>query len=647
MCGLVGWCSKPGSKMEPEAVYDYVADQYEEQHGRGTKGFGIVAVQENGTVKIKRATEPVKMFFDLYLAKTKHLFLHHRQPTSSENWLSQTHPFVVEHDELEFDYHVMHNGVITNTHTLKPEHEAMGYRYESEHEEYLHGSSGTTKTKHNDSESFAIEIARFLEGKTKHLSSKGNQAFIVFRMIKATSKIDAVIAGRNEGNPLKFYEGENGFAMASEEDEGAMIGKDTAFIFKASYTKAGQLRGFAMEQKSVPLFFAPIVSTYYDRETYHAPSADTMDYRNAIRSAGIENGVVDVPPSRNSWSPSHMNSVHPAGFHASMGHHQAPPPASAPVRDAVVREITKEGQFETYGECIEFFERSPLGEILRAKDTKESEFVKLFPWTPIRNHLIMGLIDQAEDLWLDYSDNILDMVELGDMMSDAINTQPTIKKNMNLNEIIRLYQQSNNTRMGVVAKTLVPFFKINAFMEVMFRGCYTIKYRSEEDEGLTRVEAINLEEEADRLLLKSAEESMEERPGYVWTGGAWVKKDDDDLSVAVADTVVTTDSQPGVMTMLSILEDAAETMEPNEILREAEIIGDAIRKEAATAMDEQLSEMTSHAAEQGLVLSLPFFDTKIRDIQNDTSIRFTRLARLVQHAHERDEYEYGPEYDHE
>ena len=58
----------------------------------------------------------------------------------------------------------------------------------------------------NDSNSLAVELARFLEGQTKDLQSvKGSFAFIVIQATKQ-GKLSKVFLGRNNGNPLMIDE---------------------------------------------------------------------------------------------------------------------------------------------------------------------------------------------------------------------------------------------------------------------------------------------------------------------------------------------------------------------------------------------------------------------------------------------------------
>ena len=214
MCGLIGWFSHDDSSVAP----DLVLDQYERQHSRGKNGFGLIRVSKD-TVEVKRATEPVKALLDVALSKTPTLMFHHRMPTSTDNEMEQTHPLVVSHKELKFDYLVMHNGVIRNSRELRPKHEELGYIYHTLTESaYKYSGYAGSYEKFNDSESLAIELARFIEDRTDGVSAFGSNAFMALALDKKTRKPVTIYFGTNGGNELSFMDA-MGLLIGSELPE--------------------------------------------------------------------------------------------------------------------------------------------------------------------------------------------------------------------------------------------------------------------------------------------------------------------------------------------------------------------------------------------------------------------------------------------
>lgn len=201
------------AEIAAEEARQAVIDQYEEQHGRGQKGFGTLCI-EDGKVKVRRATEPVKAFFDIRDSKGDLILFHHRMPTSTDNMLAQTHPIFVPGRKNKNAMYVMHNGVIQNDDELKEEHEKLGFDYQTEYIE-VSGYTQHKTVKFNDSEAFAIELARVLRGESQEIGALGTIAFFAVEVSK-TGKPIAFHYGRNEGNPLHIEETASGILIASE-----------------------------------------------------------------------------------------------------------------------------------------------------------------------------------------------------------------------------------------------------------------------------------------------------------------------------------------------------------------------------------------------------------------------------------------------
>lgn len=195
MCGIIAAFSKK------ESVNEFVLNQYEDQHSRGTQGFGAVFIKDDGTYEVKRATEPIKALIDLNLTESKMIMFHHRYPTSSENKINQTHPLFVSNKTLSHDYLIIHNGVIYNDKELNTTHEGIGFSYRTKYTE----DTTLKKDKFNDSESLAIEIARYLDGQTTEMDVKGSAAFVCLQIDKANQKVIKAMYGTNGGSPLKAH----------------------------------------------------------------------------------------------------------------------------------------------------------------------------------------------------------------------------------------------------------------------------------------------------------------------------------------------------------------------------------------------------------------------------------------------------------
>lgn len=207
MCGIIMGIS------ETKNVNQQVIDQLENQITRGQKGFGIIYIDKENKVEIRRATELTKVLVDLYMKESKKIILHHRFPTSSDNQLDQTHPIEINNGSLKYKYLVIHNGVVTNNMRLKREHEELGFVYTTEYTEKI---GITDYVRFNDSESVGIEVARLIEKQTNQLDLRGSVAFIAIKINKKTNKAINIYYGRNEGSPLKLAKSRGNIFMSSE-----------------------------------------------------------------------------------------------------------------------------------------------------------------------------------------------------------------------------------------------------------------------------------------------------------------------------------------------------------------------------------------------------------------------------------------------
>jgi len=209
MCGIIGFISK----TKKSNIQENIINQYQEQHHRGSEGFGLIEIKKN-KITVKRATEPVKALLDIRFSTAPMAIFHHRQPTSTDNTIKQTHPIKVTHPELKHDYLITHNGVISNSKDLFKKHtEELGYVYQT------HNPTKSTSNywwqKFNDSEAFAIELARYLENIEKEIGTEGSVAFIALQINKKTQKPQNMFWGRNDRNPIELLETKEGILIAS------------------------------------------------------------------------------------------------------------------------------------------------------------------------------------------------------------------------------------------------------------------------------------------------------------------------------------------------------------------------------------------------------------------------------------------------
>lgn len=215
MCGIVyvkRFDNKPAAKQ--------ALKRYTKQKSRGEDGYAYVAVKQSGNVsKVSRFQFEHEMKESLEHTQYNNVLLHHRFPTSTPNVPEATHPIVVKHQELEHDYYVVHNGVIHNEDDLKDKHEKLGYKYTTEiMQSYKASASGkvyTGRAAFNDSEAFAIELARAIEGKQPLVRAQGAIAYIALQTTKQGAAV-ALYYGTNGKNPLTITEHKDFLVIASE-----------------------------------------------------------------------------------------------------------------------------------------------------------------------------------------------------------------------------------------------------------------------------------------------------------------------------------------------------------------------------------------------------------------------------------------------
>lgn len=219
MCGL-GLVMSMKKKHTGQRAFDI----YKKQDHRGKQGYGFISI-DNGHIKqVFRSKDENSFKSALMKDNSKIILLHHRFPTSTKNVLGATHPIFVRHAELKFDYYIAHNGVITNAHALKTEHEKLGYEYNTAFREKTVAVYNDGRTEDmtsevpvfNDSESLAIEISRHIEGLQDKINTRGAAAFIGIAVEKGGTKVDKIFFGKNKGRDLCVQETTKWYIVSSE-----------------------------------------------------------------------------------------------------------------------------------------------------------------------------------------------------------------------------------------------------------------------------------------------------------------------------------------------------------------------------------------------------------------------------------------------
>jgi hypothetical protein len=264
MCGIIAAFNKEGS------VNEWVINQYEKQFSRGQRGFGSAFIAKDKTINVLRACEPTKALIDLYLNQATAIVMHHRLPTSTENYLDQTHPIKVSDGSLKYDYLVVHNGVVSNCGLLKKTHEELGFTYNTAYE-----TTGGSQ-KFNDSESLAIEVARFIEDQTKEIGIQGSAAFVAIQVSKSgkdKGQVVRIFFGKNEGSPLNLS-ASNKKIRISSEGEGESVKPFTLYSFSPG--------SYSFDKEKMP--FKALASTEIKSTIGFATNGEKKEY-SALRSA--------------------------------------------------------------------------------------------------------------------------------------------------------------------------------------------------------------------------------------------------------------------------------------------------------------------------------------------------------------------------
>jgi glutamine phosphoribosylpyrophosphate amidotransferase len=185
MCGIIH------KKAVKGMVKDDIAKLYELQKSRGTDGFGYLPIKNGKIGKLRQAETEKEIMAMLDKETANEILFHHRYPTSTPNFIEATHPIVVDNKNLTYKYYVVHNGVISNPEQLRQNHIELGFEYTTEMVKKYETKKQTYtyEPEWNDSESLAIDLALYFEHKQNEIESKGDMAFIAYKVEKNTEKI--------------------------------------------------------------------------------------------------------------------------------------------------------------------------------------------------------------------------------------------------------------------------------------------------------------------------------------------------------------------------------------------------------------------------------------------------------------------------
>jgi hypothetical protein len=220
MCGIVFVKRYDGKRADK-----MVLKRYHAQKSRGQEGFGFVSLSGGKVMEYKRSTGEAEIVKLVGKQNVSEIIFHHRFPTSTPNFEMAAHPIRVSHEDLHYDYFVIHNGVIFNDDKLKTKHESLGFKYNTELLKKWR-SNGNTIFEHrqwNDSEALAIELALDLDKNGTGVDIAGSIAFVCLQVEKGSRQAVKVFFGRNYGSPLKIDNLAKHFLAVTSEGNGKNV----------------------------------------------------------------------------------------------------------------------------------------------------------------------------------------------------------------------------------------------------------------------------------------------------------------------------------------------------------------------------------------------------------------------------------------
>jgi len=310
MCGILFVKSRKGSDVSKPLL-----KRFGVQKGRGQEGFGFMSVNRDGHVSdVFRAEELKDTINAVRECEDGAILFHHRFPTSTPNYAGATHPIAVKDARFEYDYYVIHNGVIQNDDALFEIFKKEGHVFTTEIEEvmmhrFVNSDEKYTfekKTKFNDSEVFAIDLARVLEGQQQYLRSSGSIAFIAIQATK-DGVVKSVLWGHNNGNPL-VIEDDNTLLALKSLGHGKAVPVDVLFTMDWD-------TGVVTERKLDIGFFHGRVQSSMGFHSHGGPRDDDGQdpYWDGARANGSRVRTLSVKDQKNDEIDTALTKFLPAG----------------------------------------------------------------------------------------------------------------------------------------------------------------------------------------------------------------------------------------------------------------------------------------------------------------------------------------------
>ena len=271
-----------------------VVKRYRNQKTRGSEGFGFVSLDKGKVARFLKSEQDEPIIKEILDRTEDEIMFHHRKPTSTPNYWQTAHPMKVSHESLKHDYYVIHNGCVHDTEEIKARHDKEGFVYSTLLTQYWLSQDKKAHRageKWNDSETFAIELAKDLDGKQEGVKElRGTIAFIALQVGKENKKATTLFWGRNYGSPLKFQKTTDYMQITSE---GA--GEDVAEHTLNSYDYEMKT---VSSRKDYPVGVTAYASAGYDysRNTRTIKAAETRaeedDYGDTIKFGQERKGPV-------------------------------------------------------------------------------------------------------------------------------------------------------------------------------------------------------------------------------------------------------------------------------------------------------------------------------------------------------------------
>ena len=218
MCGIIS----AKNLINDSPVNDVVKFLYFNQKERGHEGYGFIGLNKQQLDTYRSTTEQAFLgLLDKY--QYDEVILHHRLPTSTDNTLASTHPFVITYKGER--YYFCHNGIVLNDDELQVKHSKLGIRY-------LSYEKNTRAI--NDSEALAWEFVLWLHDQQKNIEAYASAAFICLVTNADTNRAQRLYFYCNSGSPLKIYRDKTLLVISSEANWGREVPENQLYYYDYS-----------------------------------------------------------------------------------------------------------------------------------------------------------------------------------------------------------------------------------------------------------------------------------------------------------------------------------------------------------------------------------------------------------------------------